>query len=58
LVEEKIASDEAEVALQKQYVPLLKGAVPAKKVARYLQIETKLRAGVRSTLAENIPLVE
>jgi hypothetical protein len=32
--------------------------LPGKKVVRYLQIESKIRAVVRYQLADNIPLVE
>jgi hypothetical protein len=58
LIDEKIAIDEAEAAMQKAYVPKLSSALPAKKVARYMQIESKIRAAARWDLADKIPLVE
>lgn len=50
-----IRSDE--VKLMKSYVPKLSKVLPAVKVARYLQIENKIRAMVHYELAEGIPLV-
>jgi hypothetical protein len=32
--------------------------LPGKKVARYLQIENKIRAVIRYEIADNIPLIE
>ncbi len=52
-----IAIDQDEVTMRKTYADRLKGALPAMKVARYLQIENKIRAVVRYEMAENIPLV-
>jgi len=40
------------------YIPKLKKALPAKKVARYYQLENKIRAVVNFDLAANIPLVQ
>ena len=48
----------AEANLKKTYVPKLSKAVPAAKVARYIQIENKIRATIRYQLAEAIPLVK
>jgi hypothetical protein len=58
LLDEALDIEEAEVTLKRSYVPKLETALPAAKVARYLQIETKIRALVRYELAANIPLVE
>lgn len=58
LIEEALAVEEAEIRLKRSYVPKLEKALPAAKVARYIQIENKVRAGVRFELAEGIPLVE
>lgn len=57
LINEAIAIDEDEAKLRKSYVPKLSKVLPGKKVARYLQIENKLRAIVKYELAEQIPLV-
>ena len=58
LLEEAIAVEQAEVKLKQSYVPKLSKALPGVKVARYLQIENKIRAIVRYELAAAIPLVE
>ncbi|MBA2490215.1 MAG: hypothetical protein H0V34_00410 [Gammaproteobacteria bacterium] len=44
LVEEALAIEEAEVRLKRSYLPRLEKVLPETKVARYLQIETKIRA--------------
>jgi hypothetical protein len=43
-VDESVAMDEAEVKLKNSIAPKLTKAPPAPKVARYLQIENKIRA--------------
>jgi len=58
LIDEAIAVDEAEVVLRKKYAARLNGVIPAIEVARYLQIENKIRAVIRFDLADVIPLVE
>jgi hypothetical protein len=58
LLEESIAIDAAEVDLRRTYAARLTAAIPAAKAARYLQIESKIRAAIRYELASNIPLVE
>ena len=49
--------DQDEVTMRKKYAAKLKGVLPGKKVARYLQIENKIRAVIRYELADGIPLV-
>jgi len=56
LMEEALQVEEAEVALKRAYVPKLSAVLSAVKVARYLQIETKIRALVKFDLAGGIPL--
>jgi hypothetical protein len=58
LVNETLAVEEAELKLKRSYLPKLEKALPASKAARYLQIETKIRAAIRYELAGAIPLVE
>ena len=58
LINEAIAIEDAEVRLKRSYVPRLEKAIPGVKVARYLQIESKIRAVVRYELATQIPLVQ
>jgi hypothetical protein len=53
-----LAIDQDEVTMRKTYAAKLNGVLPGKKAARYLQIETKIRAAVRYQLADNIPLVD
>jgi hypothetical protein len=57
LLNEAIAIEQAEVTMKKGYVPKLSAVLPATKVARYLQIENKIRAVVKYELADAIPLV-
>lgn len=58
LSDEALAVDEDEVKMRKAYSAKLAGVLPGKKVARYLQIENKVRALLRYELAAEIPLVE
>lgn len=58
LLDEAIAIELAEANLRQSYVPKLAKAIPAAKAARYMQIESKIRALVRYQLAEAIPLVK
>jgi hypothetical protein len=58
LVNEAIAIEEAEVKLKRSYVPRLEKVIPGMKVARYLQIENKIRAIGKYELATQIPLVQ
>ena len=57
LLNEAIAIELAEVKLKQSYIPKLDKILPATKVARYIQIETKIRAIIRYGLADGIPLV-
>jgi len=57
LADAALAIDQDEIALRKKYAARLNGLVPGKKVARYLQIENKIRAAIRYELAAGIPLV-
>jgi hypothetical protein len=58
LLDEALAIDAAEVELRKSYVPKFEKVLPAAKVARYYQIESKIRTAVRADLASGIPLVQ
>jgi hypothetical protein len=57
LIDEALAIDMAEANLKSAYAPKLSKALPARKVARYLQIENKIRAVVRYDIASGVPLV-
>jgi hypothetical protein len=58
LIDEAVAIEVAEANLKSTYAPKLSKALPVKKVARYLQIENKIRAVVRYELAQGVPLVQ
>lgn len=58
LLKEALATDEAEVKLRQSYATKLEKVLPATKVARYLQIENKIRAILKFELAGQIPLVQ
>ena len=57
MTNESIGIEESEVKLKRSFVPKLGKALPGKKVARYFQIESKIRAVVKYELADNVPLV-
>lgn len=58
LTEEFLSVQEADAKLMKSYAPRLGKALSPKKVARYLQIENKIRAVIKHELADQIPLVQ
>src|SRR6476620_112077 len=57
LINEVLAIDQEELNLRKTYTAKLDQVLPGKKVARYIQIEIKIRAAIRYDLAGGIPLV-
>ncbi len=58
LLDDWLGAQEADMQLMRSYVPKLEKALPDMKVARYIQIETKIRAIARYELSSQIPLVE
>ncbi|MCC6333885.1 MAG: hypothetical protein IT380_07840 [Myxococcales bacterium] len=58
LLDEAVAIEADRAKLMKTYLAKFRKAVPEKKVARYYQIENKLRAIVTAELADAIPLAE
>ena len=58
LLDEMLAIQNAESKLQQTFVPKLERVLPEVKVARYIQLENKVRAVLRYSLASKIPLVE
>jgi hypothetical protein len=58
LMDEALAIEEAEVQLKRSYVPKLEKVLPMAKVARYLQLETKVRSAIKYDMAKSIPLME
>jgi hypothetical protein len=57
LLDEALAIERSEVSMRESYVPKLSAVLPTTKVARYLQIENKIRAVIKYELASDIPLV-
>jgi hypothetical protein len=58
LIEEAVAIEQAEANLKSAYAPKLSKVLPVKKVARYLQIENKIRAVIKYDLVQGVPLVQ
>jgi hypothetical protein len=58
LLDEWIALDQDEVKHRKSYAPKVLKALPAKKAARYLQIENEYRILLKYDLAATVPLVQ
>jgi hypothetical protein len=58
LMDEVLKIEQAEVDLKRAYVPRLGAVVSEVKVARYLQIENKIRALLKYELAGEIPLAK
>ena len=56
LTEEALAVDEGELKLRRAYVTKLAKVLPARKVARYIQLEGRIHTQVRYELATNLPL--
>jgi len=57
LINEALKTDGAEVKMRREYAEKLTKVLPATKVARYLQMENKIRAVIKFDLAANIPLI-
>ena len=58
ILDEFIALEKAEAELKAQWVPRFREILPAKKVARFFQLENKMDAVIEYDLATSIPLVE
>jgi Spy/CpxP family protein refolding chaperone len=56
LLNEALSVEEQETKLKRTYAEKLEKVLPYSKVARYLQIENKIRALIRMELAQQIPL--
>jgi hypothetical protein len=57
IINEALKTEGAEVIMRREYAEKLTKVLPATKVARYLQMESKIRALIKYDLAENIPLM-
>ena len=58
MLQELVDVQQKEGGLQAVYLPKLNKVLPPVKVARYFQIENKIRAGAKYELAQMIPLAE
>jgi len=58
LMDDYLAVEQDEVNLKKTYAKKLTGVIPTSKIARYLQIETKIRAAIKWDMAKSVPLVQ
>ena len=58
LLDQLIAVQADEVKMKKSFIPKLGAVLTMKKVARYMQIENKIRAVVNYEIAARVPLVE
>lgn len=58
LTDEYLAVEQDEVNLKRSYAKKLTGVISPAKIARYLQIETKIRAAIKWDMAKNVPLVQ
>jgi hypothetical protein len=57
IIAEFVAIEKGEAAVKEYFFPKLSQVLPPKKVARYFQIENKIRLAVKYELAGGIPLV-
>ena len=58
LLKTNLALEGELLKLKESYLPKFGAVLPAKKVARYYQLENKIQAVMRYDLAEKIPLVK
>jgi hypothetical protein len=58
LTDEYLQIEQDEVNLKKAYAKKLTGVIPPGKIARYLQIETKIRSAIKFDMSKNIPLIK
>jgi hypothetical protein len=56
LLNRSIAVEESETRLKRAFIPKLAKALPGRKVARYMQVENKIRALVKYEIAGEVPL--
>lgn len=56
LLNDALSTEEQETKLKRTYAERLEKVLPYSKVARYIQIENKIRALIKMELAQQIPL--
>jgi hypothetical protein len=57
LLGEALSVEEQEAKLKRSYAEKLEKVIPSTKVARYIQMETKIRSLIKFEMAQQIPLV-
>ena len=57
LLGDALSVEEQEVKLKRTYAEKIGKVLPATKVARYIQLETKIRSLIKFEMAQQIPLV-
>ena len=55
---ERVNLEEERMRLRRAYLHRFEKVVPVKKLARYIQIESKIRAAVEAGIAEELPLIK
>jgi ribosome-binding ATPase YchF (GTP1/OBG family) len=58
LIDRYLGVEESEIKLKRAFVPRLAKVLPGRKVARYMQLENKIRAIVKYELAAEVPLAQ
>jgi len=58
LLDQYLAIEDAELKMRRSFVPRLAKVLPGVKVARYIQLENKVRALVKYELAGEVPLAQ
>lgn len=58
IMNERLDIEDERIRLRRLYLPRFEKVLPIKKLARYLQIESKIRAAVEAGIAEELPLIE
>lgn len=58
LLDRYLGTEEEEVKLKRAFVPRLAKVLPGRKVARYMQIENKIRAIVKYEISGEVPLAK
>jgi hypothetical protein len=56
LLEESVAVEESESRLKRAMMPKLAKVLPGRKLARYVQLENKIRALIKYEIAAEVPL--
>ena len=58
LLDRYFGIEEAEIKLKRSFVPRLGKVLPGRKVARYMQLENKIRVLVKYEIASEVPLAK